>query len=254
MKKLAIFLLAFLVINSLISFAYPVSEEDTIYINVKKFGAAGDGVTDDTEAVKNAAKKAYSESKVLYFPTGTYVISDSIKFGYDNSKTLTLQGGVDACITTPESFEGDMFVSNMEFNFYVKDLKFMHKGKKGQILNAHYLNAYNCVFEGNSENKNTLVSFAGSNCKVQDCTFITRNESSYSLEYIRRPNKISINDYIIDSTFTGVGFGIKVAASSVDGRPEGLKINGCTFENIGRIQILVECILHIDISDNTFKN
>ena len=48
----------------------------------------------------------------------------------------------------------------MEFNFYVKDLKFIHKGTKGQILNTHYLNAYNCIFEGNSTNRSTLVSFA----------------------------------------------------------------------------------------------
>ena len=40
----------------------------------------------------------------------------------------------------------------------------------------------------------------------------------------------------------------------MDGRPEGLKVNGCTFENSGKLQILVECILHLDISDNTFKN
>jgi hypothetical protein len=254
MKRTALIITMFLLLNTSFAFAHPIDESNHIYINVKDFGAVGDGSTDDTEAVKNAAKKAYAESKVLYFPIGTYVISDAIKFGFDNSKTLTLQGGNDAVITTPEDYEGDIFVSNMEFNFYVKDLKFIHKGTKGQILNTHYLNAYNCIFEGNSTNRSTLVSFAGSNCKVQDSTFITKNENSYALEYVRRPDKISINDYIIDNTFTGVGNGLRIAASSMDGRPEGLKVNGCTFENSGKLQILVECILHLDISDNTFKN
>ncbi|NLN05469.1 MAG: hypothetical protein GX166_11790 [Clostridiaceae bacterium] len=255
MKRLFIIItLLLLLANTLYVFSHPVDKSNPIYINVKDFGAKGDGSTDDTEAIKNAAGKAYAESKVLYFPTGTYDISDSIKFGFDNSKTLTLQGGTNAVITTPEDYEGDIFVSNMEFNFYVKNLKFIHKGPKGQILNSHYLNAYNCIFEGNSTNKSTLVSFAGSNCKVQDCTFITKNENSYALEYVRRPEKISINDYIIDNTFAGVGKGLRIAASSMDGRPEGLKVNGCTFENSNSVQILVECILHLDISDNTFKN
>lgn len=41
----------------------------TAYINVKDFGAAGDGTTDDTEAIKNASN---ASNGFLYFPYGTY--------------------------------------------------------------------------------------------------------------------------------------------------------------------------------------
>lgn len=45
--------------------------------NVKDFGAAGNGVADDTNAIK-AALSACNDGDVLYFPAGTYVCDDSI--------------------------------------------------------------------------------------------------------------------------------------------------------------------------------
>ncbi len=44
-------------------------------INVKDFGAVGDGVTDDTEAIKSAVASLNENGGILYFPTGTYVVS-----------------------------------------------------------------------------------------------------------------------------------------------------------------------------------
>lgn len=44
-------------------------------INVKWFGAKGNGVTDDTEAIKLAVSHAINTSKSLYFPSGEYNVS-----------------------------------------------------------------------------------------------------------------------------------------------------------------------------------
>jgi Pectate lyase superfamily protein len=57
------------------------------WLNAKtSFGAKGDGVTDDTQALQNAlnALSADGQSPVLYIPSGTYVISS----------TLTVYGGI----------------------------------------------------------------------------------------------------------------------------------------------------------------
>lgn len=48
----------------------PVAE----WANVKDLGVVGDGVADDTEAIRKAVK----EHRVLYFPQGWYKVSDSI--------------------------------------------------------------------------------------------------------------------------------------------------------------------------------
>lgn len=45
-------------------------------INVVDFGATGDGVTDDTAAIRLAWTKAKATSKNLYFPSGTYMVTN----------------------------------------------------------------------------------------------------------------------------------------------------------------------------------
>jgi hypothetical protein len=67
---------------------------DLDWIDVKKdFGAKGDGITDDTIAIKKAIKAPYGDytrPKILYFPAGTYLVTDS----------LQLQEGQYACCVT----------------------------------------------------------------------------------------------------------------------------------------------------------
>ena len=49
------------------------------YVSVKDFGAVGDGTTDDTSAINNAfAAINASQISTLYFPRGTYRVSDTL--------------------------------------------------------------------------------------------------------------------------------------------------------------------------------
>ena len=52
------------------------------YVTPQMFGAKGDGVTDDTEAIRNAVSYCILNSKKLFFPYGTYVISDTLDMRY----------------------------------------------------------------------------------------------------------------------------------------------------------------------------
>lgn len=55
------------------------------FVSIKDFGAKGDGITDDTESINRALYEIYCRNqnptarKILYFPGGRYVVSDSIK-------------------------------------------------------------------------------------------------------------------------------------------------------------------------------
>jgi hypothetical protein len=70
--------------------------QQTIYINVRDFGAAGDGVTDDSVAIQNAlnALMAAPNGGTLYFPPGTYVIKRTLTLVGDYYHNYNLIGDV----------------------------------------------------------------------------------------------------------------------------------------------------------------
>jgi hypothetical protein len=49
--------------------------EGAFYINVKSFGATGNGVTDDTVAIQSAINSAGTAGGIMFFPPGTYLYS-----------------------------------------------------------------------------------------------------------------------------------------------------------------------------------
>ena len=47
-------------------------------INVKDLGAKGDGITDDTSVIAMALAQA-TESNLIYFPAGSYIITSTLQ-------------------------------------------------------------------------------------------------------------------------------------------------------------------------------
>jgi hypothetical protein len=75
---------------------YPVG------VNLEDYGAVGDGITDDTEALKDAIS-ACEESTAVFIPAGTYLITDRI----DIRKSIVLRGaGPDQTFLKFEKLEG----------------------------------------------------------------------------------------------------------------------------------------------------
>ena len=74
------------------------------FVSVKDFGAKGDGLTDDTEAINRALYEIYCRTsapaarKILWFPAGRYIVSDGINVpnnailrGEGTNNTLIIQ-------------------------------------------------------------------------------------------------------------------------------------------------------------------
>src|SRR3954464_6943054 len=70
-----------------------VFPRDAGFINVKneKYGAKGDGRTDDTQAILRAlndsgqdTRSEFWHDKIVYFPAGTYMVSDRLLKRYRN--------------------------------------------------------------------------------------------------------------------------------------------------------------------------
>lgn len=89
------------------------SFEDDDAVNIKTFGAKGDGITDDSEAFKKAIKA----SRKIYFPKGNYKIAEAIQlepgtqiFGIRNSSVSA------GSISTFDHPEDDTFFSHISVN------------------------------------------------------------------------------------------------------------------------------------------
>jgi hypothetical protein len=74
----------------------PIAFPDSFMKSVKDYGAKGDGITDDTAAITTALKDGrdivqdyYGRPKALYFPAGTYLVSDTLEW---RGCCVTLQG------------------------------------------------------------------------------------------------------------------------------------------------------------------
>ena len=88
-------------------------------VNARDYGAKGDGVTDDTDAIQAALHYAEETSLPLYIPAGNYLVSKTIStYTRDSekakqSKALHIFGsGMNTTFTTTAEFEG-------EYVFYI---------------------------------------------------------------------------------------------------------------------------------------
>lgn len=81
---------------SLIGYKYPdtnsvtetVQDRLAQYVSVKDFGAKGDGITDDTNAILNAVAYIQTAKGTLYFPKGTYIVEQAIQL----NSSITVKG------------------------------------------------------------------------------------------------------------------------------------------------------------------
>ena len=80
-------------------------------INVKDYGAKGDGITDDTAAIQKAIDN--NLGKTIFFPHGTYIVSDTI-YTYRGDSKRSLLHLIDAHIKASDNFpldEGKFIIS-----------------------------------------------------------------------------------------------------------------------------------------------
>ena len=84
-----------------------------INVRAPKYGAKGDGVTDDTKAIQDALHAAEDKGLPLYIPAGNYLVSKTISTYTEadsdkQSNALNIFGaGMNTLFTTAEDFEGD---------------------------------------------------------------------------------------------------------------------------------------------------
>lgn len=190
---------------------------DGAYVNVKDFGATGDGATNDTVAIQTALDSMTSGG-VLYFPPGTYRIARNIgtndRWGVKvTNSNVTLKGEqaflrrFDTDISTfalayPILFVGapDSNVAAQTINVVIDGLKFIGEDTR-HTANGNALSDFRCavVFKNT---KNTAVQ----NCQFEkiDSSAITYQNIA-TFDYVNSVHYNTTKNYqakIYGSTFT----------------------------------------------------
>jgi hypothetical protein len=79
------------------------------FVNVKTYGALGDGVTDDTAAITAAI--AAAANRTLYFPAGTYVVSSALSL----ANPITIEGEFHNSIIKTSHVSANIFTVNSNY-------------------------------------------------------------------------------------------------------------------------------------------
>jgi parallel beta-helix repeat protein len=197
------------------------------WINVKDYGAVGDGTTDDSTAI-NAAVGAMDDNSVLYFPPGEYRyagtvlienLSDIIIMGAGRDTTMLRHIGTS--VVTPGFNNGNTPATN-----------------GGTIMNIEdtcdHVVVRDMTFDGNCDTRKygqQCVHFRANHLKVHDCAFQNGGEWALAINRDRSPNivqDVHIHNNIIRDTFAD---GINLNDVRV-GIVSGNIVNGCDDDGI----------------------
>ena len=109
------------------------------YVNVKDFGANGDGITDDTSSIKKSITYCKKNQIDLFFPKGNYLVKSTL---YINIEKLAIYGiaGETTIIIN------DDFVGNVLIYLYAKNGTWEYRNKRIRTLGN-----MNLINKGNNE-------------------------------------------------------------------------------------------------------
>lgn len=213
-------------------------------VNVKWFGAKGDGSTDDTTAIQNAVNYVKSMGTgTVYFPDGTYMISATIYADFGRF-ALAGAGGSRSVIRGTATHKGVLVqignrLGNKRDNVVLRGMTFQNSGGDG--LHLENVSSYlidDCQFNHNKgHGLYAYQSWVG----VVNASQFYRNE---------------IDGFFSDTNVQGLSF---TGAHFIENKRNGLyaprksSITGCIFEENVETDILIENRQGLFLGGNYFE-
>ncbi|MBI2298748.1 MAG: hypothetical protein HYU66_07340, partial [Armatimonadetes bacterium] len=149
-------------------------------VNVKDFGARGDGVADDTQAVRAAVKAIggisqpypgtayYNEMEELYFPPGKYHLTDAITIGSGRFRG-------DGAVIEQADPAKDTFTSTWAWRMTISGFTFLggrnHLVLHNPNLDTGQIHVEKCRFYG-ARGVALDVDIVSTTLAVRDCVFL----------------------------------------------------------------------------------
>lgn len=179
-----------------------------VVLNVKDYGAKGDGSTDDSAAIQAAIAALPSAYGSLYFPAGRYIYSSGTTMDF-SSKTHLAIYGYGAELYDNNSAAGRPFV-------FVEG-------------SCSYVDMHGLMFNGNAASRvggNHMVMFNANYSHIYDCTFT--NAAQFAFYIGQDTTTITTNVLVSNCTFINTwADGIHINNANY------IQVFGCGFENTG---------------------
>lgn len=235
------------------------------YVTPQMFGAKGDGITDDSDAIQNAVNNGNN----IFFPNGSYKITRPIEinasgkclFGYDKYHTLITCVNTDAfrlgknserCSIKSIAIFGDdtlhncVVFNNNTVHWKFEDVWVRHFGRSFFLANnnGHVNNIYflNCQLEDGGSNAIEFVNVATAqinNIIIENCNIADFSNSGL----IVTGNNIKINGCTIQNCEIGIDINPSLSNDSTknDKSFSGISITSNYFELCYQSYIRISC-------------
>ncbi len=236
-------------------------------MNVKAYGAKGDGSTDDQSAIQTATNLLSDDGGTLYFPPGVYYLESEVSFSTLTSGRIHVIGaGVNASqifINADSTIGFDFdFTGSSSNDITIRDLTIRHSTNpdySGPAL--RFIKAYNVLIENVSiSNLGTLIYIdGGGDFRISHCTlnFGDNNAANSIAIDLHSPPRVWINHsyFLCEGTNPDSIVAVKVSGSSYTNRQ--FMMTSCSIEGLWKygIQITSTADLeHFLVSNNVFKS
>ena len=199
------------------------------YITPQMFGAKGDGINDDTIALKLLIERAKETNRTIYIPKGTYNITQRIVI--DNVRMVAANGSIIDAVECKDTTEhiivvtGSSSFDNITFRQSC-DVSLMGLASTNNVQFTH------CSFLVNGVSTNGYVDLYSNNHNVtfDDCTFNCNSKTIGGI-WIReyKEDTTSENIHFIDCDFTHSSSDECIASWDWHGTVEEIYIEHCFF-------------------------
>lgn len=237
---------------------------DDYWVNVKAYGAIGNGINDDTAAINRALYDIYNKTltptenplqarKSLWFPSGTYLVKNTILIGpqtrlvgESSATTVILLDNASATPSVIRLADSNGQVgtamgqngASLPNNILLQDLGFITTG--GQDI-AWLENCYNvtferCVFKGTNP-YNGSVTLAQKGVYLQNLTGTVFNNHFSRCSFQNLTYGVYSSDPVSNNTFDSCQFstlyrGFDLNALAVGGGPQFTRVSSSVFNII----------------------
>ena len=255
-------------------------------VNVKTFGAIGDGTTDDTLAINNAINSI--TKGVIFVPRGTYLLSgpinvksDIVLMGEGNATTFKVKDAinindnivkvVNASNVVLADFAVDGNRTNQDETLYTQYTVFISNAQNATLSNLHVYNANGVGIQVYASNNCTVFNckshgnrYHGFECEqCVNCVF----DTSYGYNNTRHgifvsPGEVggtgSINNTISNCCFNGntqygVAFGVDAQGISI-GLSKNNIVENCQINGNGYYGVSIYRVDNCVVSNNNITN